>query len=164
MLMSVSRFRLLVNKHCLPLAIVVACLLSAAAQAATVDTVVTYSASMKKNIKAVMILPDGYSKTSAYPVVYLLHGHGGNYADWVTKVPAIKQLADQYQLLIVCPDGNVSSWYYDSPVDSAWRYETYVAAELVSYVDAHYASIKDRKGRAITGLEHGRSWRVLPCF
>ncbi|RYZ94696.1 MAG: esterase family protein, partial [Sphingobacteriaceae bacterium] len=125
------------------------------ARAAVVDTALTYSAAMKKNIKAVVIKPDGYNKDQTYPVLYLLHGYGGNYADWISKVPAIKNLADQYKFIIVCPDGNFGSWYFDSPVDPAWKYETYVATELVTYIDKNYSTIKNRSGRAITGLSMG---------
>jgi hypothetical protein len=46
--------------------------------AATVDTALTYSPSMKKNIKAVVITPDNYSKNNSYNVIYLLHGYSGN--------------------------------------------------------------------------------------
>ncbi|SFA40443.1 S-formylglutathione hydrolase FrmB [Pedobacter suwonensis] len=123
--------------------------------AAEVDTALTYSKSMKKNIKAVVIKPDNYKTGKAFPVVYLLHGAGGSYAEWARKVPGIKDLADQYQFIIVCPDGNVTSWYFDSPVDPAWKYETYVATELVSYIDGHYKTIATKKGRAITGLSMG---------
>ena len=49
--------------------------------AAKTDTIVTTSAAMKKSIKAVVILPDSYSTDKEWPVVYLLHGYGGNYAD-----------------------------------------------------------------------------------
>ena len=111
------------TKYYLPFVFLLSLLLSINyVHAATVDTAVTYSASMKKNIKAVVIMPDKYSKNTAYPVVYLLHGYSGNYAGWITKAPAIKNLADQYNLMIVCPDGNFGSWYLDSPVDPAWRY------------------------------------------
>lgn len=123
-------------------------------EAAVVDTVSTFSASMKKNIKAVIIRPDRYESASALPVVYLLHGYGGNYSDWVKKANSIQMLADLYQLMIVCPDGN-NSWYWDSPVDENYKYETYVAIELVKWVDEKYKTIKDRKGRAITGLSMG---------
>lgn len=144
------------RKYCFATIIVIVALFyTAQAFAATVDTALTYSASMKKNIKAVVILPDKYSKQTVYPVVYLLHGYSGNYADWITKVPAIKNLSDLYNLIIVCPDGNFGSWYLDSPVDSSWRYETYVSNELINYIDAHYSTIQDRKGRAITGLSMG---------
>jgi S-formylglutathione hydrolase FrmB len=123
--------------------------------AAKVDTVQTYSASMKKNIKAVLITPDGYGAGKSYPAVYILHGAGGDYANWITKAPGLQQYADQYQMIIVCPDGNVTSWYFDSPVDPEWKYETYVATELVNWVDKNYKTIKDRKARAITGLSMG---------
>jgi enterochelin esterase-like enzyme len=39
-----------------------------------VDTVLTYSQSMSKQIKAVVITPDSYNSAKEYPVVYLLHG------------------------------------------------------------------------------------------
>jgi S-formylglutathione hydrolase FrmB len=125
------------------------------AKAAKVDTVLTHSNIMKKDIKAVVILPAEYSKKVHYPVVYLLHGFSGNYADWITKNAAVKDLADQYHCIIVCPDGAFASWYIDSPVNSYWMYDTYVSKELVSYVDSHFSTIKDRSGRAITGLSMG---------
>ena len=122
--------------------------------AAIVDTVITYSPSMKKNIKAVVITPDNYAAKNAFPVVYLLHGHGGNYTDWVIKAKGFEKAADLYQLIIVCPDGN-NSWYWDSPVDSNYKYETYISKELVNWVDANYKTIKDKKARGITGLSMG---------
>ncbi|CAM4076236.1 Putative esterase [Pedobacter westerhofensis] len=67
-------------------------------KAATVDTVVTHSAAMHKDIKAVVIEPSGYNAAKKIPVIYLLHGFSGNYGDWINKVPAIKDLADQYQV------------------------------------------------------------------
>lgn len=130
-------------------------LVSIHARAAKVDTVLTHSNSMRKDIKAVVISPEHYSKHSKYPVLYLLHGFSGNYADWATKVPAINQLVDQYNFIIVCPDGNFASWYFDSPANSEWKYETYVSNELVKYIDSHYSTVANRKGRAITGLSMG---------
>lgn len=122
--------------------------------AAKVDTVNVWSAAMKKNIPTVVITPE---KTSGapLPVVYLLHGYSDNYAGWVTKVPAVKDLADRYGMIIVCPDGGFSSWYWNSPVDAGFQYETYVAEELVKWVDGKYKTIASPKGRAITGLSMG---------
>ena len=129
-------------------------LFSQVAKAAIVDTVDTYSGSMKKNIKAVVIRPDNYESTKDLPVVYLLHGYGGNYADWVKQAKGFERSADQYGIMIVCPDGN-NSWYWDSPVDDKYKYETYVSKELVKWIDDHYKTLKDRKGRGITGLSMG---------
>lgn len=123
--------------------------------AATVDTVETFSPSMNKKIKAVIITPNQYAAGKEFPVVYLLHGAGDNYTGWISKAPKIKDYADQYGLIIVCPDGNKTSWYFDSPEDSSWKYETYVADELVKWVDKNYKTIRNRTGRAITGLSMG---------
>lgn len=134
------------------------------AMAGTVDTVTTHSPSMKKDIKAVVIRPSAYDKNKTYPVVYLLHGYSGNYADWIKKVSALPTYADLYNLIIVCPDGNFSSWYFDSPLDSSWKYETYVSKELVNWIDSHYSTVKDRKGRAITGLSMGGHGALYLAF
>ncbi len=125
--------------------------------AAVVDTVSIKSASMNKAIKTVVIKPDSYTteKDKRFPVVYLLHGFGGNFSNWIKKVPHIKQLADDLQLMIVCPDGAIGSWYFNSPVDSSYRYETFVGSEVPEYLDANYKTIADRKARAITGLSMG---------
>ncbi|RYY34719.1 MAG: esterase family protein [Sphingobacteriaceae bacterium] len=136
----------------------------AGVKASTVDTALTFSAAMKKSIKAVVIKPDGYSDAQKYPVVYLLHGYGGHQDDWIKTAPIIKALSDQYKFIIVCPDGNVSSWYFDSPVDPAWKYETYVSTELVHYIDKHYATISNRSGRAITGLSMGGHGALYLAF
>jgi S-formylglutathione hydrolase FrmB len=122
--------------------------------AAIVDTVETYSTSMKKTIKAVVIRPDDYATAGAFPVVYLLHGYSGNYRDWITKAKGFEKAVDLYQVMIVCPDGN-NSWYWDSPVDSDYKYETYVSKELVNWIDGKYKTIKNRNNRGITGLSMG---------
>ncbi len=137
-------------------AILIALLLACQSIAGTADTVSIYSNSMHKAINCVIIKPDTYSEAGKrFPVVYLLHGYSGNYRNWITKVPALKNDVDLYQIIIVCPDGNYGSWYFDSPVDSSYRYETYIAAEVVNYVDANFKTIADKEHRAITGLSMG---------
>lgn len=123
-------------------------------QASKVDTLQVYSASMKKNIKSVALIPDSYNKNKSYPVVYLLHGYSGNYADWA-KSQVVQAAPDVYNEIIICPDGGYGSWYWDSPVDSAFKYETFVSKELVDWVDKNYSTIKSEKGRAIAGLSMG---------
>ena len=65
-------------------------------KAAIVDTVDTYSASMKKTIKAVVIRPDNYRDAKELPVLYLLHGYSGNYADWITKAKGFEKAEQTY--------------------------------------------------------------------
>ncbi|SFU09026.1 S-formylglutathione hydrolase FrmB [Algoriphagus locisalis] len=131
---------------------------------ASVDTVATYSASMQKEIKAVVITPKDYNKSKDYPVVYLLHGYSGNYSDWITKAPQLESYADQYDMIIVNPDGNFGSWYWDSPEVESSKYETYVGKELVEFIDQKYSTVKSREGRAITGLSMGGHGALYLAF
>jgi S-formylglutathione hydrolase FrmB len=124
-------------------------------QAEVVDTVLVFSNKMKREIKCVVIKPENYNKKTALPVVYLLHGYSGKYDNWITKVAALKNYATSMNLLIVCPDGGFSSWYFDSPIDSTYQYETFVSSELVTYIDANYSTIKNANARALTGLSMG---------
>jgi S-formylglutathione hydrolase FrmB len=130
---------------------------------ANVDTINIYSKAMRKEFKCVVIKPDLYNKEN-FPVVYLLHGYSGWYSNWIIRVPELKQYADQYQLMIVCPDGGYSSWYFDSPIDSSMKYETYIGKEVPEYIDAHYNTKKTRTGRAITGLSMGGHGALFLAF
>lgn len=122
--------------------------------AATVDTIGMPSLAMNKEIKTVVIQPDDVGNRSL-PTLYLLHGYSGNYADWVKKAPAIKELADRYKILIVCPDGGYGSWYWDIPEDGDFQYETFVSTELVAYIEANYPVANTKEQRGITGLSMG---------
>ncbi|MCD7976951.1 MAG: esterase family protein [Tannerellaceae bacterium] len=134
--------------------------------AGTVHTVQVYSESMNRNIDTQIVTPD---KEGSFPVIYLLHGYSGNYKTWLGIKPNLPELADQYGVIFVMPDGK-NSWYWDSPKDPAYRYETFLSKELVTYVDTHYPTIPDRSKRAITGLSmggHGGLWtsiRNKPVF
>jgi len=132
-------------------------------QAQTVDTIEVFSDKMGRNIKNVVILPAGYDKDkeTKYPVLYLLHGHGGKYDSWikVTK-KTLPQEASKWNMIVVCPDGQ-NSWYWDSPIDPKMQFDTYVSKELVSYIDKNYNTIASSKGRAVTGFSmggHGGLW------
>lgn len=126
------------------------------AQAGYVDTARIYSPSMKKTISASVVVPDAYKNSNnPYPVVYLLHGYSGNYRDWVNLVPQLTSYVDQYKCIVVCPDGGYSSWYWDSPIDENFKYETHIFSEVVPFIDSAYRTINNRKGRAITGLSMG---------
>lgn len=132
--------------------------------AAKVDTVSTYSSSMSKTIKAVVVLPNSYEKEPGnFPVLYLLHGYGGSYSNWGRRVE-VQEIADKYRMIVVCPDGAYDSWYFDSPVETSLKYETYIAYELVDWIDARYHTIASRKGRAITGLSMGGHGALYLAF
>ena len=120
------------------------------------DTVEVMSRAMNRSIKNVVVMPSSYCddhQETRYPVLYLLHGATGCYSDWSKKAD-LHGLADRYDVIIVCPDGQ-DSWYFDSPVDPEMQFETYVSKELVEHIDSHYRTHAHRYMRAITGLSMG---------
>ena len=127
-------------------------LVAISVKGAVVDTLAVYSEAMKKNVQVVVVSPENNHVPK--PVVYLLHGYGGNAKTWLSMKPELKDIADRDGLIFVCPDGK-NSWYWDSPKDPSYRYETFVSSELVKYIDSEYSTVKDRSGRAITGLSMG---------
>jgi len=126
------------------------------ASAFQLDTLIVESTSMSKQISNLVILPENYtSQDQNFPVVYLLHGAGGDYTSWSANVPDIKTYANTHNIIIVCPDAGKTSWYFDSPIDASMQYETYVSKELIKAVDAQYRTIANKEARAITGLSMG---------
>ncbi|RDC65018.1 alpha/beta hydrolase [Adhaeribacter pallidiroseus] len=127
--------------------------------AAKVDSLDIPSAAMHKTYKAGVVLPQTYAKSkAAYPVLYLLHGGSGHYSDWLQKTPdkqLLHKLADQYNLIIVTPEGETLGGYLDSPVQPDNKFETYITQEVITKIDNTYRTTRDRKGRVITGLSMG---------
>jgi putative tributyrin esterase len=147
------------KKICL-LIVSIASLLCFCSTAATVDSLDIPSAAMSKMYKAAVVLPASYQNNSraSYPVLYLLHGGGGHFRDWLNLTPdkmLVKKLADQYNLIIVMPEGETFGWYLDSPFDQTSKFETYIIKEVIPQIDNTYRTVKNSKGRVITGLSMG---------
>ncbi len=139
----------------LPVMLLLAVLVVSASRASTVETVSVHSETMGRDIPVSVILPDEYEEGSQrYPVLYLLHGAGDTHRKWIDKTD-VEILADTYGIIMVCPDGGRTSWYFDSPVDASYQYETFVAEECVAYIDRHYRTKAQRTCRALSGNSMG---------
>ena len=127
--------------------------------AAKVDTLQIESLSMNKRYKAAVVLPNSYLKsTTNYSVLYLLHGAYGHFDDWLKNTPnrnLVKDLADQYNLIIVMPEGETFSFYLNTPTNNESQFETYITKEVVQAIDKTYRTIANKRARAITGLSMG---------
>ena len=131
-------------------------------RAAVVDTLQVNSARMGRAIPVVVVSPDTVRGEGA-PVVYLLHGYGGDEGTWLALKPEIRAYADRDNLIFVCPDGE-NSWYWDSPLNPESQFETFVSRELVDFIDSRYPTVSRRDGRAITGFSmggHGALWLAI---
>jgi len=112
-----------------------------------------------------VLLPLHYdaSPGTRYPVLLLLHGHGGDHRDWADH--HVESLIDAVNpnVIVVMPDGGYdgfySDWYgtdldgHNGSVAPGW--ETFHLGELLPWVDATYRTFGTRAGRAIAGLSMG---------
>ena len=132
--------------------VTVALLLFSLDASARVDTLWVRSTSMDKTIGTIIITPTEYEQNNElYPAVFILHGAGGDYGNWLRRMPELEELSNEFGFVFVCPDGEKTSWYLDSPLDSSMKYETYIIDELVPEIDSNYRINK----KAITGLSMG---------
>ena len=102
-------------------------------------------------------LPSGYDYSGlSYPVVYLLHGNGGNENSWPTQ-GNVQEVADTLirderipPVIIVMPEAN-TTWY----VDRKENMETAVIEELIPEIESQFRTIPTREGRVVAGLSMG---------
>lgn len=108
-------------------------------------------------------LPDAYAREPhrRFPVVYLLHGHGGSAESWL-KAGKAAEVTDRLiesaaipPVIVVMPDA-ANSWYVDSPgSDTGGMMTSALSDDLIDHVDATYRTIATRGGRAIAGQSMG---------
>jgi S-formylglutathione hydrolase FrmB len=88
-----------------------------------------------------------------YPVVYLLHGLTGNFANWTDRT-RLAEYALKHNFILVTPDGG-NGWYTDSVSAPNDKYESYIVKELIPEIDKTYRTVATRDGRMIAGLSMG---------
>lgn len=133
--------------------------LAGAAGAGEIFSDAVRSNALGRELKFTVYLPDGYQEGAGpYPVVYLLHGAGGDENDWRAKGSALETLDGLQKRglmrpsVVVMPSTGPHTWWVDGAGDKA---ETAIVADLFSYVEGKYKVARDRKGRAIGGLSMG---------
>lgn len=125
------------------------------------------SETLARDYPYTIYLPDGYETGRlSYPVLYLLHGNGGNENDWIVKGhirPTTDNLIKEglIQPIIIVMPGHGTSWWVDGNNEPA---ETVLIKELIPYIDANFRTIKDRNGRMVAGLSAGGYGTVNAAF
>lgn len=110
---------------------------------------------MRREMPYRVVLPAVYEsdKLKRFPVIYLIHGLGGNFKNW-TEVTKIERYAKGYDFIIVMPDGG-NGWYSDSVSAENDKYESYFIKEFIAEIDKKFRTIADKNGRIIAGLSMG---------
>ena len=109
-------------------------------------------------VHARVVLPPGYADSKKrYPVVYFLHGLPATAATYRGNDWLIDALESAGPAILVIPQGARTG--ESDPEYLNWgagrNWETYVSQEVPSYVDAHFRTIRSRRGRALIGLSAG---------
>lgn len=117
------------------------------------------SESMKREVGYCIYLPPGYEKDTElrYPVIYHLHGAGGNETRSVYSASVLHEgiVAGKLpEIIMVFPNGGRSTMYQDSG-DGRFMSETMMIKELIPHIDATFRTIADRKARCIEGFSMG---------
>ncbi len=105
-------------------------------------------------------LPPSYDSNAAtkYPVLYYLHGLGGNEQVLLRAggMNILQDLLDQKKIgefIIVAPDGGRS--FYINSRDGKVRYEDFFMREFMPFVESHYRVKTGRANRGVTGMSMG---------
>jgi endo-1,4-beta-xylanase len=111
------------------------------------------------NVSYLVWLPPGYEQSAnRYPVIYWLHGMGGNQrAGAMMFVPRVEAAIQQGILppaIVVLVNGMVNSFYCDS-ADGRRPVESVIVKDLIPHVDRTYRTVANREGRIIEGYSMG---------
>lgn len=118
--------------------------------------------------KATVYLPAGYSSDKKYPVLYLLHGIGGDEKEWM-GVASVDSLFDNLiaddkalPMIIVMPNGRaladdraIGNPFTPEKVAAFAAFERDLLDSLIPAIQAHYGTYADREHRALAGLSMG---------
>ena len=111
-----------------------------------------HSCSLNREMPYRILMPAAIPPGTKLPVVYLLHGGGGNFRDW-SNDSDIARFAE-HDLILVMPDAD-ESYYTNSAEHPQDRYEDYVAHDLIWDVESRFPVTTGRAKRAIAGLSMG---------
>ena len=110
---------------------------------------------------SVYLPPDYQSSERNYPVLYLLHGGGGNHTTWIQH-GNVRYIADEciypgkaLPMVIVMPDASstVKGWRNDPQEE--WRFEDFFIEEFIPFIEKNYRIRPGRAFRYVAGLSGG---------
>jgi enterochelin esterase-like enzyme len=128
--------------------------------AGTLQDAQFFSPILMRSVPYRIYLPPDYATSGrTYPVLYLLHGVGGDYTEWTTnhlpeRVDDLIQRGAIQPMVVVMPDAKGRTYWANWP-DNGPRYADYLAVDVVREIDTHYRTQWKASSRAIGGLSMG---------
>jgi enterochelin esterase-like enzyme len=128
---------------------------------------VEYDSKSVGNMRKMLVYtPPGYSPAKKYPVLYLLHGIGGDEEEWhrgaKPEVILDNLIADQkaVPMIVVLPNGRAqpndrAEGNIMATAPAFAKFEQDLLNDLIPFIDAKYSAKTDRESRALAGLSMG---------
>lgn len=133
-----------------------------------IDTISYNSKTVGVTRRAIIYTPPSYSKSKKYPVLYLLHGIGGDEKEWLTHGQPQVILDNMYAdgklepMIVVMPNGRAmkddratGNIMAPDKVEAFATFEKDLLNDLIPFIEKKYPVLKDRENRAIAGLSMG---------
>lgn len=133
-----------------------------------IDTIRYGSKTVGTERKAIIYTPPGYAEDREYPVLYLLHGIGGDEKEWLNGGQPQVILDNLYAenrikpMIVVMPNGRamkddraVGNVFDSEKVQAFATFEKDLLNDLIPFIEQRYPVIADRESRAIAGLSMG---------
>ena len=133
-----------------------------------IDTIVYNSTTVSTNRKALIYTPPGFTKKKKYPVLYLLHGIGGDEKEWFnggSPQIILDNLSAEGKIepmIVVMPNGRamkddraIGNIMAPDKVEAFANFEKDLLNDLIPFIEKSYPVLTDRENRAIAGLSMG---------
>jgi enterochelin esterase-like enzyme len=133
-----------------------------------IDTIAYESRTVGTIRKALIYTPPAYSKNKKYPVLYLLHGIGGDEKEWLNGGKPQVILDNLYAensiepMIVVMPNGRAmkddragGNIFDTAKVRAFATFESDLLNDLIPFIEQKYPVLTDREYRAIAGLSMG---------
>lgn len=133
-----------------------------------IDTITYNSTTVGTIRKALIYTPPGFTKENKLPVLYLLHGIGGDEKEWLKGGHPEVILDNLYAekklkpMIVVMPNGRamkndraVGNVFDREKVEAFATFEKDLLNDLIPHIEKNYPVLKDRESRAIAGLSMG---------
>ena len=140
------------------------------AKPVTVEYIKIHGTALEGNLErdavdrdVLVFLPPSYvkEKSRRYPVVYALHGYSIGAEQWSKEIHVPQTIEGAFaqgakEMIVVLPDSKTvhNGSMYSSSVTTG-DFETFIARDVVAYIDAHYRTIPNRLARGLVGHSMG---------
>jgi enterochelin esterase-like enzyme len=132
------------------------------------DSITYQSKTVGNKRKALVYTPPGFSKKNKYPVLYLLHGIGGDEKEWLNGAQPQVILDNLYAdgkiepMIVVMPNGRamkddraIGNIFDKDKVQAFATFEKDLLNDVIPFIEKKYPVLTDREHRAIAGLSMG---------